>query len=205
MTLPGMTGHLQQKLHFFLGLICIFFAGCKSPSITEPKRSAIEQLLLSTAVDNALKAQEIPEVRGKKVFVSEAYLESYDSRYVAGTVRALLSENGAHLVSEAGAAEIIVESRSGALGIDSSNTLVGLPSIPIIIPTAGTIALPNFALYGAEKADSVAKVALLAYQANNGAPVFSSESYTGDAHFHHYTFLFLLKLNFTNIPERENF
>lgn len=189
----------------FLTAAGICLSSCKSPSISEPKRTGIEQLLLSQAVDEAVLAQEVPQVNGKKLYVSEEYLESYDSRYVAGTIRALLSENGGHIVNNRENADIIVEARSGALGIDSSSTFIGLPSIPIIIPTAGTISLPNLALYDAERADSVTKLSLLAYEADGGAPVFSSEPYTGQSHFHKYTVLFLLTVNFTDIPERKRY
>lgn len=185
--------------------VAICLSSCKSPTISEPKRTGIEQLLLSQAVDEAVMAQEIPQVKGKKLYVSEEYLESYDSRYVAGTIRALLSENGGYLVDDREDAEIIIEARSGALGIDSSSTLIGLPSIPIIIPTAGTISLPNLALYEAERADSVTKLSLLAYEADGGAPVFSSEPYKGQSHFHKYTILFLFTVNFTDIPERKRY
>ncbi|MEM1222399.1 MAG: DUF6655 family protein, partial [Verrucomicrobiota bacterium] len=119
----------------------LFFAGCSSPQITEPQRSGIEQLLLSNAVDRALETTEIPQVNDMRVFLSEEYLESYDSRYVVGAIRALLSENGAKLVATREDAEMIVEARSGALGIDSTSSILGIPSVPIVIPAAGSIIL----------------------------------------------------------------
>jgi len=191
-------------VYAFLSTMAVFLSGCKSPKVTEPSRSGIEQLLLSDAVDDALERQDIPYVEGRKVFLSNAFLKSYDAEYVLGSIRAKLSENGAHLVEARGDADVIVEARSGAIGIDSSSTLFGIPSIPLVIPAAGSIKLPDLALYKSAKADSIAKIALLAYEAD-GAPIFSSESYVGSSGFHQYTFLFLLDVNITDIPERKRY
>ncbi|HKK19305.1 MAG TPA: DUF6655 family protein [Opitutales bacterium] len=173
--------------------------------MTEPARSGIEQLLLSQAVDDALSEVEVPQVQGKRVFLSDAYYESYDSAYVLGAIRAVLSENGAHLVADSADADIIVEARSGALGIDSSSSLLGVPSIPIVIPAAGSIKIPDLALYKSEKADSISKLAMLAYEAESGEPVFSTDSFTGKARFHHYRMLFFFDINFTDLPERKRY
>lgn len=186
-------------------LVTLALPGCKSPLVTKPKRSAIEQLLLSTAVDNALDDVDIPEVAGKRVYISEDYLDSYDSLYVMGSIRAVMSENDALLVNSEDEADIIVEARSGALGIDSSTSLVGLPSIPIVIPGAGSLELPTVALYQAKRADSVTKLSFLAYEADTGTRVHSGDAMTGKSKFHNYTFLFFLDVNFTDVPEREGF
>lgn len=185
--------------------ICTILIGCRSPRLTEPKRTGIEQLLLSSAVDQSLADVEVPQVEGKTVYTSGEYLESYDSSYVLGTIRALLSENGAHLTDDPEKADIIIEARSGALGIDSSTDMIGIPAIPIVIPTAGTISLPDLSLFKTQKSDAISKLVLLAYDADSGAPVFSSEPYPGKSHFHKYTVFFLFDINFTDIPEREGF
>jgi hypothetical protein len=147
----------------------------------------------------------VPQVEGENVFLSGAYYESYDSAYVLGAIRAVLSENGAHLVADSADADIIVEARSGALGIDSSSSLLGVPSIPIVIPAAGSIKVPDLALYKSEKADSIGKLAMLAYEAESGEPVFSTDSLTGKAHFHHYRVLFLFDINLTDLSERKKY
>jgi hypothetical protein len=187
-----------------LCLLVLLLSACTTPRFSEPPRSAIEQLLLSTAVDEALDEVKLPEVKGKRVFLSEEYLEAYDGQYIIGTIRAILSENGAYLVDIRDDAELIVEARSGALGIDSSASIFGLPGFPIYIPGAGTLELPELALYKSDKAHSVAKIALLAYR-TDGKPVFSSEAFVGKSHFKHYKFLLVLNLNFTDIPERADY
>jgi len=50
----------------------------------------------------------------------------------------------------------------------------------------------------------VSKLALLAYRPD-GENVFDTGPLVGKSHFHKYTILLLLDLNFTNIPEREDY
>lgn len=185
-----------------LGLV--LFTGCTSSEITVPSRSAIEQLLLSTAADNALKGVELPQLAGEKVFLEEKYIESYDEPYVIGSIRALLSENGALLQPSREEADLIVEARVGALGVDSADSLVGIPSLPLPIPAVGTVETPQAALYASRKKDSVAKIALLGYR-KDGTGVFSTEPISGKAKFHEYELLLMLNINFTDIPEREDY
>lgn len=188
----------------FSAVAGIVFSGCTSSMHTHPPRTSIEQLLLSTAVDNALKGVEITEVEGEKVYVDTGMLESYDVEYVRASVRALLNENGALLQADRESADLIVEARSGALGMDVSGSLVGIPSIPILIPGAGTTEFPEVALYSSFKQDSVSKLALLGYY-NDGSNAFSTEPLVGKAYFHQYKFLLLLRLNFSDIPERRRY
>ena len=180
-------------------------AGCTSSNITEPKRSGIEQLLLSTAVDEALAEVELPDVQGEDVFIDTAYFESYDHPYVLGAIRALLNQNGARLKTKREDATLIVEPRSGALGTDSATSLLGIPEVPLLVPTTGGGATtPEISLYASHTFDTVSKLALLAYRPD-GENVFDTGPLVGKSHFHKYTILLLLDLNFTNIPEREDY
>jgi len=190
---------------FGLAGLALLVTGCTSSKITVPERTAIEQLLLSTATDNALRGISIPQVAGERVYLVETYVDSYDRAYVLGSIRALLSENGALLQESRESADIIVEARVGALGVDSSGSLLGIPSLPLPIPAVGTVETPEVALYAVKKEDSVGKIALLGYRAEDGSNVFSTEPLSGKAHFYQYEFLLFLKINFTDIPERDDY
>src|SRR4051812_11424495 len=92
--------------------------GCTQTGLTKPTRSAVEQLLISTAADRALASADWSFVRGRKIFVDRTYFESYDDDYVMGTIRDFVSTNGGLLVPEFKEADYILEARSGALSID---------------------------------------------------------------------------------------
>lgn len=196
--------HLRLVILAVFSAVLILLSGCTSSSQSHPSRTAIEQLLLSTAVDNALKGVQLPEVSGQRVFVDASLLESYDRAYVVGSIRALLNENGALLQASADDADMIVEARSGGLGIDVSNSLFGIPTIPIIIPGAGTSEFPEVVLYSSNKQATVSKIGLLGYY-KDGTNAFSTQPLVGTSKFDQYKFLLVLQINFTDIPERKGF
>jgi hypothetical protein len=112
-----------------LGFVLVLFgAGCTQTGLTKPQRSAVEQLLISTAADQALAKADWNLIRGKKVFVDRTYFDSADKDYVLGTIRDHVSLNGGLLVTNVNDAEIVLEPRSGALSIDSSSSVIGLPA-----------------------------------------------------------------------------
>src|ERR1700712_1524905 len=72
--------------------------GCYSAKVSEPPRTAVEQLLLSRASDLAMEDVDLSWARGKKIFVEEKYFESYDKGYAISLIREHLSQNGALLM-----------------------------------------------------------------------------------------------------------
>lgn len=185
-----------------LGTCALFAAGCTQTRQSEPKRTAVEELLLSRAADHALANADLALLKGKKVFLQEKYFEAVDSGYVLGAVRDFMSLAGALLVDAAGDADVIVEARSGALSIDSGNSLVGIPEVPFPIPAAGTLVTPEAPLFKAERQFSVAKLALLAYDAKSRKHLFSTGTLIGKSHHHYYRILGFFRWVATELPEK---
>jgi hypothetical protein len=177
-------------------------AGCSSVNVTEPKRSAIEMLLLSTAADEALQDIDLSSLEGKKVFLEEKYFDSLDKPYVLGLIRDAISSQGGLLMADAEDAEVIVEARAGALSTDSADTLVGIPKMPVPIPLSGTLVIPEAPIYKSNRYDAVAKIALLAYDNNSRAHLFSTGPVVGKSRYHHYRILGYIQWRRTDIPER---
>jgi hypothetical protein len=178
-------------------------AGCLQTRLSEPPRTAVEQLLLSTAADRSLQRVHWEMFQEKKVFVDTNYFESYDRAYVLGTVRDLLSQYGALLATNANDADIIIEPRSGALSTDSSSSLVGMPSVPIPIPFAGTFTSPEVYLWKSQKLFSTAKIALFAYDRKSRKHVYSSGPLAGKASHKYYKFLGYFSVTRTDLPEKK--
>ena len=114
-----------------LVLVMLFAAACSSRLVTNPPRSAIEQLLLSGAVDKALARFYLPELVNQKVFVDFTNLAAYDQEYVRAATRARVCRIGAILVDSADEADYVVEVASGALSIEFKEAVVGLPALPV--------------------------------------------------------------------------
>lgn len=196
---------MSKKL-FSAGTISIFAAfltgGCVTNKITDPARTATEQLLLSTATDRALQSPDFMIFANRKVFLDATYFDSYDSKYVLGTVRDALSRAGALLQGSAASSDIIIETRSGALSIDSSDTLFGIPNMAVPVPFAGVLTIPELAFYKSDTQDSTAKIALLAFAKESGAHVYSSGPLDGKSYDQHYRLLFISWIR-TDIPEKQ--
>ena len=112
-------------------LILIHLAGCSTRTISTTPRTAIEQMLLSTAVDTALEKFELPQVRGRKVYVDLTNLTGDGAEYMKVAVRARFAEIGATLTATPDQAEFIAEIASGCLGTEYKSFIIGIPSIPI--------------------------------------------------------------------------
>ena len=186
-----------------LPVLALVLSGCSTATMTNPPRSATEQLLLSTAADRAIASASLPLVDGKKVFVDGTYFDSYDSKYVMGAIRDAFSRSGALLVNDASNSDLTVEARSGALSTDASESLFGVPSTGIPIPLAGVVSIPELAIYKSSRQHTFAKFALLAYETKSREHVYSSGSMLGKSYNKYYKFLGLIQWTTTDIPEKK--
>ena len=119
-------------------------SGCSSRTFTNTPRAAIEQLLLSGAVDSALEKFELPQLKGQKVYVDVTNLKAYDVEYIRVAARARICRIGGVLVEKAEEADYTVELASGALGTEYKTGVVGMPSIPV--PNS-SVPMPEVPLY----------------------------------------------------------
>jgi len=175
--------------------------GCAQSTMTNPARAATEQLLLSTAADRAIQTMSFEDFRNKRVFVDGTFFESYDSKYVLGTVREAVSRAGGMLQGDVAKSEIVIEVRSGALSIDSSQSFVGIPQIGGAVPLAGAIQTPELALYKASRQNALAKFAILAYETGSRSYVSSTASNVGKSYNRYYKLLGIIAWTKTDVPE----
>jgi hypothetical protein len=151
-----------------LALVALAVAGCTEIRRTEPERGANEQLLLSTAADEAIARIDFGVDDGQQVYLDGRYFDSYDRAYAVGAFRAALLAEGAHLVTNQTDAEVIVEIRSGALSTTRRDFLIGLPAIDVPIPLTAALEIPEIALFKELDRTGVAKFAATVYRAGGG-------------------------------------
>ncbi len=161
-----------MKYVIITGLIITCISGCSSRTFTNTKRAAIEQLLLSGAVDSALEKLDIPQVADKKVYLDFTNLKCYDSEYVKSAVRARFAEMQAQLVNDTNQADYTAEIASGALGTEYKSFLFGIPAIPVPGLSAP---LPELALARSIEQSGIAKLLVTVY--SNGKHVDSGHYY----------------------------
>ncbi len=187
----------------FSVFVAFWLGGCTTNKITEPPRSATEQLLLSTAADRALRSARCLELfANRKVFLDATFFESYDSKYAIGAIRDALSRAGALLENNETNSDIVIEARSGALSVDSSDAFFGIPSMPVPIPLTTTLQTPEVAFYKSHSETSVAKIALLAFAKGSRAHIYSSGPLDGKSYDKSHVLLFVSWIR-TDLPEEQ--
>lgn len=151
---------------------CVAFAlsGCVDRRETSPARTAAEQLLISSAADRSAEQLSLSIPAGTHVFVDASNFEGYDGKHAIAAVRARLLKQGALLVADRAAADMVVEISSGALSTDESKLLVGIPSFTLPMPFSATaISTPEIALLKRDERRGVAKLEAIGYDAKGGA------------------------------------
>lgn len=147
------------------------------------QRTASDQLLMSSAVDDAIAEIDFTPLTGQTVFFDTQYIR--DSRsskhevgdaqagYVISSLRQQMAAAGCLLAESAENADFVVEGRVGAMGRDESEVIYGVPANNLLgaaataaatvsaVPQVPTI--PEIALAKRDNRRAAAKVALFAY------------------------------------------
>jgi hypothetical protein len=182
-----------------IALLCglVVLSGCASLRITDPSRTATEQFLLSQAAIEAVKPFFFTVLRGHRIFVEDTYFAAAEKEFVLGELRAKLLLSGVQISVQREQAEIVLEVRSGGVGIDRYETLLGIPAIGTSAAAAAagagvpvaTIVTPEIALTKSVKQIGFASVAYVAYWADTGEVVDSSGPSVGKAYRDDWWFL----------------
>jgi hypothetical protein len=151
-----------------LGL-CILAAGCTTQKESYTARTGVEQLLISSAIDQSLDRIDLKPLQGRNVFLETKYLDCVDKNYVIVSLHQRLLRNGTHMVDKADASDVILEVSSGGVGTDGQEMFVGIPEIPL--PPPSPIAIPKVSFFTRSKLNGTAKILLVAYETKKKNPV----------------------------------
>jgi hypothetical protein len=159
-----------------LALVCLFpfVQGCATNRESETARTGVEQLLVSSAVDQALDKIDLSAVRGAKVQLEEKYLDCVDKNYVIVSLEQRLMANGATLVAKPEDADVIMHVVSGAVGTDRQEKFFGISEIPL--PPPSPIMIPQVSLFSRTRANGTAKLRVVAFDAKSRRPVISGDA-----------------------------
>lgn len=172
-----------------LGVIviaCVLACGCSSPRTSDTGRTAVEQFLLSTVVENGIGFADFKPYAGKKIFIEYDYLAPQtDKPYVQGIFEMHLARQGLIVCRDAKAADYIVQILCGVLATDSHNFMIGTPVLPIPIPdTSINLAIPEIPLFKKLTRSGYGKFSFNILNAKDRSPervinnIESSSSYT---------------------------
>lgn len=147
--------------------------GCGTTRTTDTSRTAVEQLLISDAVDKAVEQLDFRGLEGTRVYLDEQYVEKIvDKDYIVSSVREKLAADGALLSHELEKSDAVVELRVGSLGTDRFDVMIGIPQITFVpvglLPTGFPPAFPEIPIIKKNKQHGVAKLMVYAYDRETG-------------------------------------
>lgn len=145
--------------------------------MSDSQRTATEQLLISSAVDQSINQMNFSMLAGKDVYFDHQYLEKVtDEQYIISSLRQQLLANGVILREKREDATYVVEARAGAVGTNRHDVLVGVPATTL--PNLGfpgmPSSIPEIPLAKVTEQKGVAKLAVFAYNRVTGMPVWQS-------------------------------
>ncbi|MEQ8349666.1 MAG: hypothetical protein RIB84_09435 [Sneathiellaceae bacterium] len=192
---PGRSAAANLPKALRMAPLCLLaagliLAGCSTARKTHPERTATEELLISKAADAAAERLSLPIPRGAKVHIEAANFEDPDGKYAVGAIRDRLLQDGARLARDKDDADVLVAIRSGALSIDDSESVLGIPEFDLPIPLAGTFTFPGLAVYSDKERKGVAKFVATATDNRDGRLIGTTGPQFGYSHKRRFTVLF---------------
>ncbi|MCC5875917.1 MAG: hypothetical protein JJU11_06835 [Candidatus Sumerlaeia bacterium] len=144
------------KSHLYLPVLGAFLlgilAGCSTTTTSTTPRTAVEIALLTEAGESTVSQMGVDgNIFYNRFYIDVDEYDTYEREYMVSALRRRLLQHGMHSVMTPDEADVIVHARSGVLAIDESRTLIGIPEIPLPIPSAdgggSYIATPELALF----------------------------------------------------------
>ncbi|MBQ9372804.1 MAG: hypothetical protein IJU03_11495 [Thermoguttaceae bacterium] len=171
----GGRGDLRRRRLAVLALAFACAAGCGTTKFSDTSRTATEQLLISSAMEELVDEYDYSRLAGLKVHVKAANTTT-DGDYLKSLVRQQLAANGAFVKDSEDAADYIVEVAPGAVGTNRYELMYGIPETTI--PAIGTLnnatSIPEFALIKRTDQKAQVKLRMWAYNKTTGAIIWQS-------------------------------
>lgn len=157
-----------------LALATAPLVGCGTTKFSDTGRTATEQLLISSAMEDVVDEYDYSRLAGLKVHIKIAN-STTDSEYLKSLIRQQLAANGAFVRDAENDADYILEVAPGAVGTNRYELMYGIPETSI--PAIGTLAatsIPEFALIKRTDQKAQVKLNMWAYNKTTGAIIWQS-------------------------------
>jgi hypothetical protein len=154
------------------GLLALALAGCTTLRETQPTHTATEQLLMSHAAEIAAShlADALPP--DGSVWIDASHFKGDGSDYALSAIQAAFMKRGLVLAPDQKSSHLTVALRMGALSIDQSDTILGIPAGYLPIPgTLSAFPIPEISVYSSNRRIGVAEFSAFAYVTATHQPV----------------------------------
>jgi hypothetical protein len=201
---------------FILSIVTALATGCAiEQEVSRTPRTAVEQVLLTQAVEEALVNLSLRLPEGVNVDVDATGLESDRSRlrttnadlgaidrpsrdilYIRDLVAAELGRRGYRVSSRDTESSYLVRVMAESFGTMQGIVFVGMPPVQsVLIP----FSLPELTLYKNQSQSGYARLHLDVYDNRTGEFLGSTPKLVGRAYYNQYTLLILMTWNRTDV------
>ena len=138
----------------------MMLSGCADPRITNTGRNAIEQLILTTAVDRSAAKLDLRMLAKDKVrFDYSLLVTQVDKNYVQAAVEASAAAAGAIIALKPEEAAYVLRPVCAVLATEDNKILFGTPQLPIPIPDVSlSVVIPELPLFKRVRRIGVCKI-----------------------------------------------
>ena len=140
----------------------LLLSGCADPRITNTGRNAVEQLLLTTAVDRSVAKLDFKALAGEKIrFDYSNMTPQTEKNYLQASLEARVAAAGAIIALKADEAKYVLRPNCAALATEDSKIMFGSPQLPIPIPDLSlSIVIPELPLFKRLNRYGICKLAI---------------------------------------------
>lgn len=174
-------------------LLTLIISSCATQTVTNTKRSAREELILSTSVDDALYDCGMILDDKAKVFLDVSNLkldDALEQSYLIGAIRSFIGSTGAIIVEKKEDSQIIFELYSGALATDYRTNLIGIPPMPVPVPfSAALLQTPKIALFEKDHQTASCKLLYNLVDTKSGEQIIFKDSVIGGSYYHSWSIM----------------
>ncbi len=166
------------RVLFIIDLLLTLSSCTHTYQFTYTKKSGIEQLLVTKAIDEAVQKMTI-DLKGSKVFVDVACLMKDEQSYIKKAFTHWFLEFGVSITDYPWDADYIVSVLVRVAGTDGDQSFLGVPSIPI--PLAMGITTPALTVFSQINQEGRVTMEVMVYSAERGlkekSPPLEGKSY----------------------------
>ena len=191
---------LRFTVLFLVAVPSALATGCATQKESHTPRTGVEQLLISSAVDQSLDQIDLSPLQQRSVYLETKYLDCVDKNYIIVAMHQRILANQAKLVDKPEGADVIVEVCSGAVGTDGSELFVGIPEIPL--PPPSPVAIPRLSLLTRTRLYGTARVLVVAYDAKTRQPLINTGSTLARSDYNNWNILGAGPMQTGQIPDQ---
>lgn len=157
-------------------LVAVALIGCGTTKWSDTSRTATEQLLISSAMDDVIDEFNFYPLTGRKIYIESKGVAATDKEYLLSLLRQQLAANGTFVQETKETADYILEVSTGAVGTNRYDLMYGIPetSVPAVLTLGTATTIPEVPFVKRTDQKAQIKLTMWAYNKKTGAIIWQS-------------------------------